>query len=228
MIAFTQTDKRIIGNLLIVSGILALASIVVGLVAVDFDFDAFANPLKLLEMQRVNTGLIRWFLIFDLFGYYLLLLPFVFYAREILSERTPWSGFFTSMGFSYVLIGAIGAAALSVVWPSLIEQYYVADPSTQQVIRGDFSLSTDFVVKGLWNHLEVLLGGVWWISLSVFMFENKALKFLTFGLGAACLLDSAGEFFMVPIVAELGLNLYIVLGIVWPIWVGVKMRKGGL
>jgi hypothetical protein len=222
---YSKKDKAIIGYTLILAGVLALACMVIGLYATQFDSEAFSNPLSLLDKSNVDPLLLRWFMLFDLFGYYLLLLPFVFYAHHTLKSKTPWADFFSNMGFAYVLIGAIGAAALAVIWPSIVEQYPTANETTREILRGNFSLATDFVVKGLWNYLEVLLGGIWWIGIGVFLFESPSLKVTSVILGCACIMDSVGELFAIPMLAEIGLNVYLVLGIVWPIWLGAKMVR---
>lgn len=210
---------------MILSGLLALGCMVIGLFATQFDFEAFSNPVILLDKVGIDPLLLRWFMILDLFGYYLLLLPFIYYAHHTLKTKTPWAGFITNMGFAYVLIGAIGAATLAVIWPSIMEQYQSATDTLREILRANFSLATDFVVKGLWNYLEVLLGGIWWIGLGVFLFEERSLKIVTILLGGACIVDSAGELLVVPVLAEIGLNVYLILGIVWPIWVGIKMVR---
>jgi len=225
IISYSKTDKTLVGYLLVLSGVLALACMVIGLFATHFDAEAFSNPVKMLDMENVDPLLLRWFMILDLFGYYLLLLPFIYYAHHTLKNKTPWAGFFTGMGFAYVLIGAIGATALAVIWPSILEQYPSASDATREILRANFSLATNFVVKGLWNYLEVFLGGIWWIGIGIFLFENRSLKIASILLGGACLLDSVGELLTVPILAEIGLNVYLLLGIVWPIWVGIKMVR---
>src|SRR5688572_7211796 len=213
-ISYSKKDKTTVGYLMILSGLLALGCMVIGLFATQFDFEAFSNPLILLDKAGVDPLLLRWFMILDLFGYYLLLLPFIYYAHHTLKSKTPWAGFLSSMGFAYVLIGAIGAASLAVIWPSVLDQYTTATGVTREILRANFSLATDLVVKGLWNYLEVLLGGMWWIGLGVVLFEQRSLKIVTVLLGGACILDSAGELLAVPVLAETGLNVYLVLGIV--------------
>jgi hypothetical protein len=119
MIPYSGNDKKIIATVTILSGLLALDCLVLGLMATQYDSEAFVNPAKLLDMPNVNTQQIRWFMITDMLGYYLLLLPAVLYAHRKLEEKTAWASLFTSLGFAYVLIGAIGASALAVLWPSL-------------------------------------------------------------------------------------------------------------
>jgi hypothetical protein len=225
MISFSEKDKTIIGLITILSGTLALACMVVGLIATQFDAEAFANPVTILGMKDVSANQMRLFMLLDMAGYYLLLLPVLFLFHRMMEQKTAWASMFTSLGFGYILIGAIGAAALAVLWPGLIERYAVAPLHMQEVYRADFQLVTEFVAKGMWNYLEVLLGGIWWIGVGVFAIRERILKIVTIVLGVSCLLDGIGEAFQLTIVAEIGLNIYLLLGIVWPIWVGLLLIR---
>jgi len=228
MIPYSENDKKIIAFISIASGLLALSCLLVGLEATQYDAEAFANPVKLLDMHGVNTTHLRWFMLLDLFGYYLLLLPIIFFVHQKLKSKTAWASLFTSLGFGYVFIGAIGAAVLAVLWPALLERYGMATAAMQDVYKAEFLFSNDFVVKGLWNYLEVLLGGLWWLSVSYFVIEQRVLKIITFVLGVACLVDAFGEFIQLSVMAEIGLNIYLILGIVWPIWIGITVLKNKL
>ena len=225
MIPYADKDKKVIAFISIVSGVLALGCLLIGLLATQFDQDAFANPVKLLDMPGVNVRQLRWFMLLDLFGYYLLLLPTIFFMHGKLKSKTAWAPLLTSLGFGYVLIGAIGAAVLAVIWPSAIEHYRIATTATQEIYKAGFLFSIDFVVKGLWNYLEILLGGVWWLGVGYFIIHHRGLKIMTFILGAACLVDGFGEIFEFPLMAEIGLNIYLILGIAWPVWVAISILK---
>lgn len=223
MISFSKNDQKVIATLTILSGILALGCLIVGLIATQFNFEAFANPVLLLEMPEASPIHIRWFMFLDMFGYYLLLLPMVYYAHRRLQEKTPWASVLTSTGFSYVMIGAIGAAALANVWPSLMESYQLAPAELKAIHKANFLLANDFVSKGMWNSLEVFLCGTWWIGVGIFIIDSRPLKATTVILGTACITDGIGEIFGLPLLAEIGLNVYLFLAIVWPIWIGAKI-----
>jgi hypothetical protein len=227
MIPYSVKDKRIIALLTILSGLIGLACMIVGLFAVQFDFEAFSNPVKVLTMPGVNANLMRWFMLLDMFGYYLLLLPIIFLIHRELEQTTAWAAVITASGFGYVLIGSIGAAALAVTWPSLMIRYEQASSAMKEVYTADFLMVTEFVAKGMWNYLEVFLAGVWWLGSALFI-KSRSLKVTTIVLGASCMLDGVGELLQLPILAELGLNVYLLLAIVWPIWVGIALWKGKL
>lgn len=225
MIPFNEKEKQAVALFAIIAGVLALACLVLGFIATQFDQEAFANPAKILNMPSVNVNHLRWFMILDMFGYYLLLLPVIFFLHRELAQITAWASTFTSMGYGYVLVGAIGASVLAVVWPDLITQHRLAESEQKEILSADFLLITNVVVKGLWNYLEVLLGGIWWIGVGYFAVRNRLLKIATLVLGIACLLDGIGELFQISMLAEIGLNVYLLLGVVWLVWMGIAILK---
>lgn len=223
---YTQKHQQLIGAVTILSGILALGSMIVGLVATNFNFETFSNPVELLDMESATPGLMKWFMLLDMFGYYLLLLPIVFYLHRKLETTTPWATLITSSGFAYVIIGAIGAAALAAAWPSTMDNYQHADADNKEVYKAIFLLSNNIIVKGMWNTLEVFLAGIWWLGIGIFVTPSRALKFATIILGTGSMLDGLGETLGSPAMAEVGLNVYLLLAIVWALWVGFVMMKG--
>ena len=68
--------------------------------------------------------MLRWGLILDLFGYYLLLLPLTLVLRRwTRRETSQWMALATVCGVAYLMIGAIGAAGLAAVVHTLIDRY---------------------------------------------------------------------------------------------------------
>jgi len=220
---YTQKHQQLIGAVTILSGILALGSMIVGLIATNFNFETFSNPVELLDMESATPALIKWFMLLDMFGYYLLLLPIVFYIHRELDRTTPWASLITASGFAYVIIGALGAAALAAAWPSTMAGYHSAAANDKEVYKASFLLSNDLVVKGMWNILEVWLAGVWWLGIGIVITKSRFSKITTIVLGMGCVIDGLGEAAGMPALAEIGLNVYLLLAIVWALWIGFAM-----
>ena len=141
--------------------------------------------------------------------------------------RKNWAGLLTFCGLASLLIGAIGAAVLAAVWPQQMQQYLTADATQQAVLQREAENITWIVYGGLWNVLEVLLAGAWWLSAGrMLRHEHKALATVTQVLGIASILDGLGNMFGLGTVAELGLNLYLILAIGWAAWAGVLVYRG--
>ncbi len=221
--------KKAVGITAIASGVLALACLVLSVIAASFNFDAISNPVLMLSMPGASVGLLRWSMIADLFGYYLLLLPAIFYLHDWMKSRTPWCSFLTFCGTSYVLVGAIGASVLAVAGSSLVSTFQNATTGNQEQLKQSFQVLIDMVYGGMWNLLEVILGGVWWLGVGIFLrSELKTLGFVTIILGFFTLVDGVGAILEMKILSEAGLNVYLLLAPVWAIWLGAVLTRSSL
>ncbi|MBX2891166.1 MAG: hypothetical protein KF734_09590 [Saprospiraceae bacterium] len=221
----TSQFNRQVGALTMLSAILAFASMLVGTLAVEFDFDTFADPSSMLRFSH-NHALVKGSMLLDMFGYYLLLTPVAFYFHRYLSRKTLWANTLTFCGLSYILIGSIGAAILASVWPQQMQAYLTANVAQQAVLQADASNIAAIVYGGMWNILETFLCGVWWVGLGVALrTELKSPGNVSIALGVACLLDSVGNMAGLKMLAEIGLNIYLFFAIVWAMWVGILIYK---
>jgi hypothetical protein len=100
-------------------------------------------------------------MIFDMFGYYMLLLPAIYRLHDWMKGRTAWSNMVTFCGLAYVLTGSIGASMLAVIWPYVINSFPLADIAGQKILKADFNLVNDMVYNGMWNLLELLFAATW-------------------------------------------------------------------
>jgi hypothetical protein len=216
---------RQVGLLTLLSGSLALLSLVLSGVALADHPEAFSDPVQILAIPMVNADLLRWSMLFDIAGYYLLLLPAIFWLRQWLQAQTPWARLITYCATSYVLIGAIGAAILAVLIPMLLADYSSAAASEQATIRLIYKTIVGLVYGGLWNTLEVTLAGVWWLMTGYYLTRfGRAFRWITILLGLSSLLDGLGEVLELEAVATAGLNGYLLLAPIWAIWLGIKLR----
>jgi hypothetical protein len=217
--------KRTLGIITISAGIVSAACIFLGAYAVEYNFEAFSEPTLMLQYVH-NHKEAYWFLLLDMAGYYLLLLPVIFYLHQQYQYQSPWVPLFTFSGLAYVLTGATGAAMLASTWPDLMQQYSTALETEQHAIVLAFNTLTQLVTKGLWNILEVLFAGTWWIGFGIMLKrDSKTMGLLSITVGTACLVDSIGTVAGWKIMSEMGVNLYLVLGIIWPIVLGIRLIR---
>lgn len=226
LLASPGSERRALGVVTLLSGLLALACMVVGLHAAQYDFDAFADPLRLLDMVGVDLRSLRAFMVLDMFGFYLLLAPIVLASHRFLSGRTPWAQTLTACGLAYVLIGAMGAAILAAAWPSILASHAAAAPEEALLLRSNFALFTQLVYDGLWNTLEVLLAGVWWCGLGLALWRtSRGFALLTLVTGLFPLLDGVAGIFAVAPLHEAMLTGYLLMSILWPVVLGVALLR---
>ena len=126
-----QSFQRFAALAAIISFPLALGSIVLSGMALDFNMEASTNPALLLSVGADGASLSRWGMILDMLGYYLPLLPVALFLWRWLGSRDPdWVIFYTSCCLGYILIGAIGAVILAAIQPPLINAYAQASVSS--------------------------------------------------------------------------------------------------
>jgi hypothetical protein len=211
----------------IVSAPLALASLIMPLAGVGWDMTAFDDPLLFLGSGGRGARLLRAGLLLDMLGYYLLIAPLLLVlGRWARGRGGDWARMFLGCLTAYVFIGACGAAVLAGVLPRLVADYPATLADQRPALRAIYQAAMDAVYGGLWNILEELLAGVGWLGLGVlFRRERRWLGWFTIALGAACLLDAAGNMLGQRWLSEPGLYLYLLLAPAWALVMGLDMRK---
>lgn len=224
LVATSASERRALALLTLLSGVLALTCLGIGVHAAQYDFEAFSDPTRLLDMPHVDLTSVRAFMVLDMLGYYLLLAPIVLASHRFLTRHTPWAQLLTACGLGYVLVGAVGAAILAAAWPAVIAEHAVADPQEALLLRANFSLLTQLVYDGLWNMLEVLLGGVFWLGLGIVLWRgHRAFAVLTLVAGFFPLLDGVAGIFALTTLHDAMLGGYLVTGILWPVVLGILL-----
>jgi hypothetical protein len=222
-----QSFQRFAALAAIISFPLALGSIVLSGMAVDFNMDASTNPALLLSVGANGASLSRWGMILDMFSYYLPLLPVALVLWRWLGSRDPdWVLFYTSCGLGYILIGAIGAAILAAVHPPLINAYAQASVEQRPVLETVFSAVWNMVYGGMWNILGELLAGIWFLGIGLLLWsERRLFSIFSIILGISALLDSLGMILSVETLALLGVAIYVLLAPIWTLWLGIDLLR---
>jgi hypothetical protein len=218
--------SKITGWVTLLSGIVALISYYLVAASVNFNFDFFSNPASIFTTQGVSSEMMRWSMITDVFGYYLMLLPVVFYFKKWLSDKTLWSSLITFLGTTFIIMGALGATILATVWPYLLETYSTTSAQEQGNIVILFQTFSQVVAVGIWNLLDGITGGLWWLFIGFFLLKSsKSIAWLSILVGILMLLDSMGNIFTIKALSDYSLNIYLILAPVWAIIMGIAMLK---
>ncbi len=227
-----QRFRQLAGWTAFISMFFAWGTIVVSLTAVGFNLDTFyasvnQNAAGMLPILAQNPSLAWWPSIFDLFGFYLLLIPLALYLwRQFQPEYGQWSTLFSVCGLGYVFFGAMGAAVLAVVFSSQAAAYAVADSTEQVVITAVFAGFGEAIQRGVWGILDPLLGGVWWLGMGwLLQRQQRALGWLTIVLGAVNLIGGVSAAARMDAIAGICLNLYFVLAPLWAGWLGLILLR---
>ena len=222
-----QSFQRFAALAAIISFPLALGSIVLPGIPVNFSPDVATNPVLTLSVGADGASLSRWGMILDMIGYYLPLLPVALFLWRWLGPRNPdWVLFYTSCGLGYILIGSIGAAILAAVQPPLINSYAQASADQRYVLETIFSTMWNMVFGGIWNILEALLVGVWFLGIGwLLRTERRIFSIVSIILGISALLDLLGMILNLEVIFLLGAAIYVFLAPFWALWLGIDLLR---
>ena len=222
-----QSFQRFAAVTAIVSFPLALASDVLSGLPINFSPDVATNPALMLSVGSDGANLLRWGMILDMLGYYLPLLPVALFLQSWLKPRNPdWVRFYTICGLGYILIGAIGAATLAAVQSPLINAYAQASVEQRYVLETVFITMWNMVFGGIWNILEALLVGVWFLGIGLLLRdERRIFSIVSMILGASALLDSLGIILGIEALFLLGGSIFVFLAPVWALWLGIDLLR---
>jgi hypothetical protein len=141
------------------------ASLVLYSAAAGFSARLSVPPVVLLGSGASGARLIEWGSIVDMFGY-LCMAPVVLYLRDR-HAGARLINLYAVAGIALVVIGSIGAVAMSAAAPSLIDQYRSASPAGRQTVELVFGALYRAVVVGMWQTLETIPFAAWMIGTAV-------------------------------------------------------------
>jgi hypothetical protein len=215
-----QSFQRLAAGTTILAVICYLSSVVLLLAVMNYSFSAEAFSGAMISSGSRGANLLRWSMIFDVFGSYLLLAPLALHLGKWLKPKSPnHVTLYTLCGLAYILIGSMGAIVLFAVLPPLINDYAQASASQRENMQLVFNGFLNAVFLGLWNPLEVFLLGIWLAGLGrLIQRERPALGIVTRLLGFSALIDSAGRFLNVEMMFIVGSSGLFLLVPIWLIW----------
>lgn len=203
-----------IASLLVSLGV-GLASNLLFLAAFQFRLDWFFEPTRILGAGPTSAMLLRWAAVLDLFGYYLATLVLAYVLWRILRPRNPAvADLATLAAIGFALIGGAGAAVLAKVGPMLMTNYATAASASEEaIIAAQFAVLLEVVWRSIWQFLDGILIGAWWLGIGVLIRADHAgLARLSYALAAL-----AGIF---SVLNALGFDLGrdAVLGLAFAMW----------
>src|SRR5690606_23934502 len=100
-----------------------------------------------------------------------------------------------------------------VIWPMHLDQFASLNASQQEISRMVFASITTMVSDGLWNLLDSLLSGVWFLGIGLFLLRARknVVSWITIILSLTCFIDFFGNVMTLKGLAEVGLNIYLIL-----------------
>ena len=219
--------QRVAGITALLSGPLAWLSLVVGLIGVEYDFEVFSDVNSLIAIGAEAAGLIRWSLLLNLFGAYLLLVPLlIFLWYEVRGERPLFADFYSLSGLIFLLLGAVGAAISASVWPKLINEYAQASAGQQEVLATIFRTVAGVTEEGIQSAIQNIPGAIWFLGIgSLLRDKRRALGTFALVLGLFMLLNGIGAVLQSETLSLVGLTGNLLLVPLWSIWFGIDLLR---
>eukprot|EP01125_Pyxidicula_operculata_P022852 TRINITY_DN9627_c0_g1_i1.p1 TRINITY_DN9627_c0_g1~~TRINITY_DN9627_c0_g1_i1.p1 ORF type:complete len:264 (+),score=6.40 TRINITY_DN9627_c0_g1_i1:53-793(+) len=121
------------------------------------------NAAKFLMSNSTleDANSVKWYFVFECFGYYLLLVPFCIFLQHWLCmmdlRNQVLYHTYSAFGLGFLLLGGTGAAFLTGVVPHLMNRY---SETHEPWIEG-LLVSFLYVVEGVQNLFCTLSGGIW-------------------------------------------------------------------
>ena len=219
--------QRLVAGITILAVVCYLISVVLLLALMNYSFSVEAFSGGMISTGSRGANLLRWGMIFDVFGSYLLLAPLALHLWNWLkSKGSNHVTLYTLCGLAYILIGSMGAIVLSAVLPPLMKDYVQASVSQRDTLQVVFNSFLNAVFLGLWNPLEVFLLGIWLVGLGPFIQrERQGIGIVTRLLGISALIDSTGRFLDLQTMFFIGSSGLFLLVPVWLIWWGIDLLR---
>jgi hypothetical protein len=141
------------------------------------------------------------------------------------AEKSRLVRFYTTCGLGYILIGAIGAATLAAVQPSLILAYSQASVEQRYVLETVFITMWNMVFGGIWR-LGGALVGVWFFGIGLLVRdERRIFSIVSMIFGASPFLGSLGMLLGIKALFLLGASIFGLLAPIWALWLGIDLLR---
>ena len=219
---------RLAGWTTILAAPLAWASLVLGLSAAQFDFEALSNAKSTLELGVNAIPALSWSYTLSMLGSYLLLIPIMLWWYAQLKPSLPQHArLYLVGGLGYAGLGAAGAAIFATVWALLLRRYAeTTDMTLKNSIIMQFETVTSLAQGGLQGTLQNLLGSVWWFGIGwAFLRQWRTVSITSLLIASALLLNAVGNLFNVEVLSMLGLIATLILAPIWGIMSGISALR---
>ena len=108
----------------------------------------------------------------------------------------------------------------------MINAYTQASVEQRPVLETVFSAVWNMVYGGMWNILEVLLAGIWFLGIGLLLQgERRLFSIFSIVLGISALVSSLGVILGIEAIAFLLGVIYGLLAPVWALWLGIDLLR---
>jgi hypothetical protein len=129
------------------------------------------HPRAILHMELLvaqapgNAETVRWAMILDMLGYYVLLAPlFVAVGRRLFDLGEQGAALWTIGALMYVTAGSVAAMALAYGVPPILRSYAQASSSGRAGLVLALTALTEAAVRGVWQTFDPIVIGAWAVA----------------------------------------------------------------
>jgi hypothetical protein len=164
-----------------------------------------------------SAELLRWAAVLDLFSFYLATAVLAYVLWRQLRPRNPViADLSTLAAVGYALAGGAGAAVIAVFGSGLMHDYTDAAATEQVVITAQFATLMEVVMRSIWQFLDGILIGVWWLGIGLLLRPDRPrLSVLSLVLAAVAVVGAFVNLVGLSLVRDVLLG---VLFIGWAAW----------
>jgi len=194
--------------------------------AFQFRSDWFADPALAVAGGEGGAPILQWAALTDLFSYYLPVALIALAIRVAIRPRSPLIvDIATLAALGYVIAGSIGVTALASAGPAMMREYD-APGADKAVTAVAFRLLIEVVFRGLWQTLDPILLGFWFLVVGRLTQPRRhAWGALAMALGAVLWLGVPAGVFGLALVRDLLSGIVAVLGFAWALWLGALLAR---
>ena len=191
------------------------------LFAAAYQFRLDIQPTRIVAAGATSAELLRWAAVLDLFGYYLATAVLAYVLWRQLRPRNPViADLSTLAALGYALAGGAGAAVLAVFGSSLMHDYTDAAATEQVVIAAQFATLMAVVIRAIWQFLDGILIGVWWLGIGLLLRPDRPrLSRLTLVLAAVAVVGAFVNLVGLSLVRDVLLGVLFILWAAW--WIAI-------
>ena len=191
------------------------------LFAAAYQFRLDIQPTRIVAAGATSAELLRWAAVLDLFGYYLATAVLAYVLWRQLRPRNPViADLSTLAALGYALAGGAGAAVLAVFGSSLMHDYTDAAATEQVVIAAQFATLMAVVIRAIWQFLDGILIGVWWLGIGLLLRPDRPrLSRLTLVLAAVAAVGAFVNLVGLSLVRDVLLGVLFILWAAW--WIAI-------
>src|SRR5258707_4654679 len=148
----TKRFQQLAGVSCLVAAACYVGGAVLMAAALNFNLSLEAFSGTMIAAGSRGAELLRWGLMLDGLGSYLLVAPLALYLWGWLRPENPGlANLYTLSGLAYMLVGAIGAFVLAAALPPLVNAYGAASAAQRETSQVVFNTIFNAVYHGLWN-----------------------------------------------------------------------------